>query len=112
VAAQTLIYLQIIRVSSRSYYSIIASYTPNTYSLCGLVVRVHDYRFRGPGFDSRRYQNFWEVVGLERGPLSLVSTIEQLLERKNSGSVLENCEYDVGILHADHVAPSIRKSWH
>jgi hypothetical protein len=27
------------------------------------------------GFDSRRYQIFWEVVGLERGPLSLVITI-------------------------------------
>jgi hypothetical protein len=28
-------------------------------------------------------------VGLERGPLSLVSTIEELLERKSSGSGLE-----------------------
>jgi hypothetical protein len=27
------------------------------------------------GFDSRRYLIFWEVVVLERGPLSLVSTI-------------------------------------
>jgi hypothetical protein len=33
-------------------------------------------------------------VGLERGPLSLVSTIEELLERKSSGSSLENWEYD------------------
>jgi hypothetical protein len=39
--------------------------------LCGLVVRVPGNRSRGPGFDSRRYQIFWEVVGLERGPLSL-----------------------------------------
>jgi hypothetical protein len=38
-----------------------------------------------PGFDSRGYQIFWEVVGLERGPLSLVSTIEELLDRKGSG---------------------------
>jgi hypothetical protein len=29
-------------------------------------------------------------VGLERGPLSLVSTIEDLLERKSSGSGLGN----------------------
>jgi hypothetical protein len=29
-------------------------------------------------------------VGLERGPLSPVSTIEELLERKSSGSGLEN----------------------
>jgi hypothetical protein len=45
------------------------------------------------GFDSRLYQIFWEVVGLERGPLSLVSTIEELLKRKSSGSGLENREY-------------------
>jgi hypothetical protein len=43
--------------------------------LCGLVVRVPGYRSRGSGFDSLRYQIFW-VVGLEQGPLSLVSTIE------------------------------------
>jgi hypothetical protein len=41
------------------------------------------------GFDSRRYQIFWEVVGLERGPLNLVSTIEELLVRKSSGFGLE-----------------------
>jgi hypothetical protein len=32
-------------------------------------------------------------VGLERGPLSLVSTIEELLGRKISGSGLEIREY-------------------
>jgi hypothetical protein len=32
-------------------------------------------------------------VGLERGPLSLVSTIEELLGRKSNGSDLENPEY-------------------
>jgi hypothetical protein len=32
-------------------------------------------------------------VGLERGPLSLVSTIEELLGRKNSSSDLENRDY-------------------
>jgi hypothetical protein len=42
-----------------------------------------------PGFDSRRYQIFWKVVGLERGPLSLVNTTEELLGRKGSGSCLE-----------------------
>jgi hypothetical protein len=44
-------------------------------------------------FDSRRYQIFREVVGLERGPLSHMSTIEELLERKNSGFGLEGREY-------------------
>ena len=45
--------------------------------LCGLVVRVSGYRYRGLGFD------FWVAVGLERGALSLVSlvrSIEELLE--------------------------------
>jgi hypothetical protein len=45
-------------------------------------------------FDSWRYQTFWDVVGLEWGPLSLVSTIEELLERRISGSGLENWDYD------------------
>jgi hypothetical protein len=53
-----------------------------------LVVRVYGYRSRGPGFDSRPYQIFWEVGGLERGPLSLVTTSEELLEWKSSGSGL------------------------
>jgi hypothetical protein len=48
--------------------------------LFGLEVRVLDYRSRGPGFDSRHYKK--KVVGLERGPLSLVSTTEELLDRK------------------------------
>jgi hypothetical protein len=56
----------------------------------GLVVRVPGYRSRGRGFDSRRYQIFWEVVDLERGPLSLVRKIGELLEWKSSGSGLEN----------------------
>jgi hypothetical protein len=51
-----------------------------------------------------------KVVSLERGPLSLVSTTEELLDR-SSGFCLENRENTaVGIRHADHVAPSIRKS--
>jgi hypothetical protein len=55
-------------------------------NLCDLVVRVPGYRSRGPGFDSQRYQIIWEVVGLDRGPLSLVSITEELLEWKSSGS--------------------------
>jgi hypothetical protein len=45
------------------------------------------------GYDSRCYQIFWEIIGLERGPLSLVSTTERLLGRKCSGSGLESHEY-------------------
>jgi hypothetical protein len=60
--------------------------------LCVLVVRVSGYRFRGPGFDSRRYQIFWEVGGLELGPLSLVRTTEELPEWKSRGFSLENSD--------------------
>jgi hypothetical protein len=45
------------------------------------------------GFDFRRYQIFWEVMGLERDALSLVSTTEELLGWKSGGSGLENREY-------------------
>jgi hypothetical protein len=39
-----------------------------------------------PGFDSRLYQKK-KVVGLEQGSLSLVSTIEELLDRKVAAPV-------------------------
>jgi hypothetical protein len=42
--------------------------------------RVPGCRPRGPEFDSWHYQIFGEVVGLERGPLSLVKIIEELVE--------------------------------
>jgi hypothetical protein len=71
------------------------------------VVRVLDYRCRGPGFDSRALKN----MGLERGPLSLVSTTEELLDRKVAAPVQKAENIAVGIHHADHVAHSIRKSW-
>jgi hypothetical protein len=48
--------------------------------LCGLVVRVLGNRSGDPvsipGTTKKK------VVGLERGPLSLVSTTEELLDRK------------------------------
>jgi hypothetical protein len=45
------------------------------------------------GFDSQLYQIFWEVVGLERGPFSLVSTTEELLDGKSIDSIQENLHY-------------------
>jgi hypothetical protein len=81
--------------------------------LYGLVVRVPGCRSRSPGFDSQRYQIFWEVVGLERGSLSLVSTIEELLERKSCCSGLENRDYGrKGSAALTVRNPSVRKSWH
>jgi hypothetical protein len=58
--------------------------------LYGLVARVPGCRSRGPGFDFRRYQIFSVAVGLERGPLSIERINEEQLERKSSGSGLEN----------------------
>jgi hypothetical protein len=48
--------------------------------LCGLVVRVLGYRSGGPGSILATTRK--KVVGLERGPLSLMSTTEELLDRK------------------------------
>jgi hypothetical protein len=41
---------------------------------------------RRPGFHFRHYQKK-KVVGLERGPLSLVSTTEELLDKKVAAAV-------------------------
>jgi hypothetical protein len=53
--------------------------------LCGLVVRVLGYRSGGlgsiPGTTKKK------VVSLERGPLSLVSTTEELLDTKVAAAV-------------------------
>jgi hypothetical protein len=73
------------------------------------VVRVLGYRSGGsssiPGTTKKK------VVGLERGPLSLVSTTEELLDRKVAAPVYKTENTAVGIRHADHVPPFIRKSW-
>jgi hypothetical protein len=52
---------------------------------CGLVVKVLGYRSGGPVSIAGTTRK--KVVVLERGPLSLVSTIEELLDRKVSAPV-------------------------
>jgi hypothetical protein len=47
--------------------------------LCGLAFRVLGYRSGGPVSIPGTNR---KVVGLKRGPLSLVSTTEELLDRK------------------------------
>jgi hypothetical protein len=53
--------------------------------LCGLVVRVLGYRSGGPGSIPGTTRK--NAVSLERGPLSLVSTTEELLGRKVAAPV-------------------------
>jgi hypothetical protein len=53
--------------------------------LCGLVVRVLGYRSGGPGSIPGTTRK--KVMCLERGPLSLVSTTEELLDRKIAAPV-------------------------
>jgi hypothetical protein len=49
-------------------------------------------------------------VGLERGPLRLVSTTEELLQWKSSGSGSRKARLKaVGIRCADHGTPTIHK---
>jgi hypothetical protein len=56
-----------------------------TNNVCGLVVRVLGYRSGGPGSIPGTTRK--NIVGLERGPLSLVSTTEELLDRKVAAPV-------------------------
>jgi hypothetical protein len=50
--------------------------------LCGLVVRVLGYRSGGPG--SIPCTTRKKIVGLERGLFNLMSTTEELLDRKEA----------------------------
>jgi hypothetical protein len=73
------------------------------------VVRVLDYRsgcrVRFPALLEKK------LVGQERGPLSLLSTTEELLDRKVAAPVYKTKNTAVRIRHGDNMAPSIRKSW-
>jgi hypothetical protein len=71
------------------------------------VVRVIGYRSGGPGSILGTTRN--KLVGLERGPLSLVSATEELLDRKVATPVYKVENTALGIRHSDHVAPSVSK---
>jgi hypothetical protein len=79
------------------------------YILCGLAVRLPGYspevRVRLPALP-----DFLRSSGSGTGPLSLMSTTEELLGRKSSGSGLENRDYcRRGSAALTTVHPSIRK---
>jgi hypothetical protein len=71
------------QLKGQLYYKYI--YTTND-RLCGLVVIVLGYRSRGPGSIPGTTRKK-KVMGLERGPLSLVSTTGELLDRKVAAPV-------------------------
>jgi hypothetical protein len=58
--------------------------------------------------DSRHYKKK-KALGLERGPLGLMSATEELLDRKVAAPVWKSENTALSIRHADHMAPSIRK---
>jgi hypothetical protein len=66
---------------------IIVRYSVTNDRLCGLVVRLLGYRSGGPGSIPGTTRGEKKVMGLERGPLSLVSTTEELLDRKVAAPV-------------------------
>jgi hypothetical protein len=68
--------------SSRIFKSLMLEVRPPLWS-SGQVSWLQIWRHR---FDSRHYQKK-KVVGLERGPLRLVSTTEELLDRKVAAPV-------------------------
>jgi hypothetical protein len=62
-----------------------------TYPVCALQ---HEKYCVNSKFRTAINVTLWSsVMGLERGPLSLVSTSEELLERKSGGSTIESQEY-------------------
>jgi hypothetical protein len=65
------------------------------------------YRSRGQGSIPGTTRK--KVVGLEWGPLSLVGTTEEILDRKVAAAVYKSENTAVGIRHADHVVLSISK---
>jgi hypothetical protein len=81
---------------SPTYLRIIVLLFPCSAWSRGRVVRVTGYRSIGSGLDSRNYQIFWEVVGLEQGSLRLLSTTEELLGINKSSSRIEIREYSHG----------------
>jgi hypothetical protein len=65
---------------------LIAPYTSSLDGFCGLVVRVLGYRSGGQGSIPGTTRKE-KLVGLERGPLSLVSTTQELLDSKVAAPV-------------------------
>jgi hypothetical protein len=63
----------------------------------GLVIKVPGYGFIGPGFDSRRYQIFWEVVGLEGGRSVSWVQLRSYLKVKVAAPVWKAKNTSVGI---------------
>jgi hypothetical protein len=75
----------VVHTGPKSETSILLNMALPVDRLCGLVVRVLGYRSGGPGSIPGTTRK--KVVGLERGLLNLVSTTEELLDRKVAATV-------------------------
>jgi hypothetical protein len=78
--------------------------------LCGLVVKVSGYISIGSGSVPGRYQIFWEVVVLERSPVSWVQLRSSLEEA--AAPVYKTESTAVGIRRTNHSTAYVHKSWH
>jgi hypothetical protein len=80
--------------------------------LCGLVVRVPGYGSRGLGWmpGATRFSDKWWIWN---GAYSVLWVqLRSYLKEKVGVPVQKTENTAVGIRHAHHVAPFIRKSWH
>jgi hypothetical protein len=87
--------VRVLGYRTKMYWSIYICYVEESRTPLWSSGQSYWLQIQRSGFDSRSYriQIFWAVVGLERGPLSLESTTEELLERRSSGSGPEIREY-------------------
>jgi hypothetical protein len=63
------------------------------------------------GFDSLPYQIFWDAVGLERGPLSLVSTTEEHTRTAIRGRIFVRARIRAGSRFRVQADPVFRFDW-
>jgi hypothetical protein len=80
--------------------------------LYSLVVKSSRVEIQRSGFDSWRYQIFWEVLDLEWDHSASGIQLKSYLKEVAADLVWKCKNTAMGIHHADHVVPSIHKSWH
>jgi hypothetical protein len=88
-------------LTARNIASISLFSTASKVQWSELLATDPEARVRFPALPGKK------IVGLERGPLGLLSTTEELLDRKVADPVYKTENTAVGIRHADHVPPTM-----